>query len=108
MQQPSQHIIDNQPDIIKKFRKCHMRGCFAMGEFSPLISISPDGIQYGHMRFAHWLMCEYHRNNIGLEDLIDKPIGDGRSGWEAIQAAFVRAGKDAPEREYTVLKWELA
>tara|TARA_Y100000310_G_scaffold328215_1_gene396002 strand:- start:34254 stop:34565 length:312 start_codon:yes stop_codon:yes gene_type:complete len=101
-------IQEQQPAIIQNFRMCFMRGCPNRGGWSPKISLSPDGIQYAHMRFRHWLMCDHHKNTIGLEDLIDHPLYSGVGAWEHIQLAFVRAGKTAPEREFTTLKWELA
>ncbi len=79
-----------------------------MGYWQPVISISPDGIQRAYMPFPHWLMCDYHKEVIGVEDLVDKPISDGRGAWESIQAAFAWAGKDIPEREYTQLIWRPA
>ena len=79
-----------------------------MGYWYPVISLSPDGIQRAYMAFKHWLMCDHHKDTIWLEDLADKPIGDGRMAWEAIQAAFARGGKDVPEREYTQLLWRPA
>ena len=105
---PSQHIIDNQPDIIKKFRRCHMKGCLGTGNWSPLIKLSPDGRQYAFMRLRLLLVCDHHQATIGLEDLIYKPIQDGRQGWEVIQGAFRHAGKDIPEKEFTRLEWELS
>lgn len=104
----TQHTLDHQAEIVQNFRMCFMRGCTGRGEWSPLLSISPDGLQYAHIRFEHWLMCEHHKDNIGLEDLIDGPLNSGKSGWETIQGALAKAGKDIPEREYTKLRWELA
>jgi len=97
-----------QSEVVKNFRTCHMRGCLGKGQWSPLLSISPDGIQYAHMRFSHWLMCDHHKDYIGLEDLVDCPLENGVGAWEHIQLSFIRAGKYAPEREFTQLKWELA
>lgn len=101
-------LQDQQPEIIHNFRRCHMRGCLGMGYWQPVISISPDGIQRAYMPFPHWLMCDHHKEAIGIEDLVDKPISDGRGAWESIQAAFARVGKDTPEREYTQLIWRPA
>lgn len=99
---------DQQAEIVENFRRCHMRGCLGMGHWSPLISISPDGIQWAHMRFSHWLMCDHHKEYIGLEDLVDHPLLDGTPAWVGIQSAFAQAGKQVPQREFALLKWELA
>ena len=86
-----------------------MKGCLGMGNWSPVITISPDGeLQYGHLRLRLMIVCDVHKEIIGLDDFIDGPISGGKSAWEAIQSAFVHAGKDAPLKEFTKLKWELA
>mgnify|MGYP003149102032 CR=1 FL=1 len=87
---------------------CYMKGCLDRGYWSPLISISPDGIQWAHMRFGHLLMCDHHKDYIDLNDLIAGPVSSGMSGWSHIQASFAMAGKQVPEREFAHLKWELA
>ena len=102
------NIIDQQPEIIHNFRRCHMRGCLGMGYWQPVISLSPDGIQRAYLPLMSKLMCDHCKTIIGIEDLVDGPISDGRSAWESIQAAFRRGGKDVPEREYAQLLWRLA
>ena len=104
----TRHAVENQPEIIHNFRRCFMKGCLGMGNWTPIIGITPDRIQWGHMRLRLMIVCDHHKNTIGLEDLVDGPIQDGRSAWEVIQSAFVHAGKDAPLKEFTTLKWELA
>ena len=98
-------IQDKQPEIIKNFRQCYMRGCLAMGWWEPNISISPDGIQRAHLNFAHILVCDYHKTVIGIEDLVDGPTSSGVGAFERIQQAFAKGGKDVPLREFTKLNW---
>lgn len=101
-------LQDQQHAIVDNFRRCHMRGCLGMGQWSPILSLSPDGIQWAHMRFSRWLMCDHHREFIGLDDLIDKPLASGVSAWEHIQGSFAMARKHIPQREFAQLKWEPA
>ena len=88
-----------------------MKGCLDINtwdRWSPIISLSMDGIQWGHIRFSHWLMCQHHQQTIGLEDLIDGPLLSGASAWEHIQSSFAKAGKGIPLREFAKLTWEPA
>lgn len=101
-------IVDQQPEIIHNFRRCHMRGCLGMGYWSPVISLSPDGLQRAYLPMRHWLMCDHHKEFITIDDLVDKPLFDGTPAWERIQLSFTKAGKDAPQREFTNLIWQLA
>jgi hypothetical protein len=104
----NQDIINKQPEIIRNFRWCHMRGCTGMGYWSPVLSLSPDGRQRAYMPFPHWLMCDYHRDNIGLDDLVNGPMFSGEGAWERIQSAFTRSGKMAPQKEFAQLLWRPA
>jgi len=79
-----------------------------MGNWYPVISLSPDNIQRAYMPFPHWLMCDHHKEFISLDDLIDGPVFSGQNSFELIQAAFVKAGKFGPEKEYTNLLWRPA
>ncbi len=79
-----------------------------MGNWSPVVSVSPDGLQRAYMKMPHLLMCDHHKEVIGLEDLIAGPLASGRTGWEHIQNSFTQSGKMAPQREFTNLIWEPA
>ena len=103
----TQHTIDHQPEIVNHFRRCHMIGCLGVGNWTPVISVSPDKLQWGHLPLRLLLVCDHHKDIIGLDDLLYKPIGDGRSAWEVVVSAFTRAGKDAPLKEFTQLRWQL-
>ena len=97
-----------QQEIIKNFRVCHMKGCLAMGYWSPVISVSPDNLQRAYLPMPHMLMCDHHKAIIGLDDFINGPVFSGDNAWVRIQAAFATAGKDEPLLQYTHLIWEQA
>ncbi len=101
----TQHVIDNQPDIIRNFRMCTMKGCLEYGWHQPMIMISPDGVQAVYMNFNHMLYCDQHKKDLGLEDFVDGPLHDGGNGFERIQRAFRAQGKAVPEREFSKLLW---
>jgi len=101
----NQNIIDQQSEIIHNFRRCHMKGCLAEGWWSPVISLSPDGLQSAFIPFDHIIVCDHHKNNIGLDDFINGPLSSGEGSWEHIQGAFARAGKMVPQIEFSALIW---
>lgn len=102
------HTINNQAEILHNFRTCHMRGCLGMGWWYPVISISPDGLQRAYMSMPHMLVCDQHKEDIELSDLVDGPMSNGDRAFTRIQQAFVGQGKDAPQREFTTLIWRAA
>lgn len=101
-------LQDKQAEIIHNFRRCHLTGCIGMGYWSPVISISPDGLQRAFLPFPHMLICDSHKDSIELSDLISGPLSDGQGAWETIQGAFAQAGKDVPQMEFTNLSWRPA
>ena len=76
-----------------------------MGWWYPVISISPDNVQRAYLPMPHFLMCDDHKQSIGIEDLIDGTVTGGDNGFTRIQEAFIKNGKDAPQREFTNLLW---
>lgn len=79
-----------------------------MGNWTPVLSLSPDGLQRAYMPFPHWLMCDHHKEFIQLDDFINGPVFNGDNSWVLIQNAFRRAGKMVPQKEYANLLWRLA
>jgi hypothetical protein len=91
-------------------RGCFIRGCTGRGYHTPVIALSFDGDYYVYHNFPNWLFCDHHKENIGLEDLIDQPV-EGKIGLPAfalIQQAFIKAKLSPPQREFTNLIWRLA
>jgi len=89
-------------------RKCFMKGCLEMGWWSPVIVFSPDGVNAAYRSFDVWLMCDWHKEQIGIDDLLIGSTTGGLSGWEQVVSSFVRAGIPPPERQYTKLIWQPA
>lgn len=89
-------------------RTCIMRGCLGRGYYEPTLGLSYDGATYAHMAFPGWLMCDFHHNQVGLEDLVDGQV-EGKGGvtaFELIQNSFKKHDKKAPDRQYTTLSWK--
>lgn len=103
-------VSDNALELSNHIRGCYMRGCLGRGYWTPVLALSPDGLQYAYMNFGNWLMCDYHKDTIGLDDLIDGPVAGGLNAFTLIQTAFAKRDVKAhiPEREFTKLLWREA
>ena len=103
-------VSDNDLALSDHIRMCYMKGCLGRGYWTPVLALSPDGIQYAYMNFGNWLMCDYHKDIIGLSDLVDGATHNGLSAWNQIQTAFAKRDVKAPipEREFCKLIWREA
>ena len=72
------------------------------------MSVSADGRVKAYFPFKNMIVCDHHHTYLTLEDLIDKPMENGKPTWEAIQELFVQRGKNIPQREFCQLLWQRA
>ena len=90
-----------------EFMKCRLKGCMYRAKWMPLLVLSPDGKKCMYQNFGNLMLCEYHKRNIGLSDIVDTPTPHGISAFQSIRNAFIKAHKLPPEREYTKLLWRM-
>jgi hypothetical protein len=92
-----------------KVRTCIMRGCLGQGHNEPLLGLSYDGSHYVYMAFPGWLMCDYHRDQVDISDLLDGNVwGKNGTAFDLVKQSFKNRNLHVPLRELTLIKWREA
>ncbi len=89
-------------------RRCSLKGCLDDAWWTPVMGLSYNAEYYVWQNFGNMLFCDWHKEQVGLEDLVFKPTNNGVPGFVRIQQAFRKMNLTIPVKEFTILKWRMA
>ena len=83
----------------RPFSTCDKTGCEAEAVYRPILRLTTDGHTYLPLNFSEQKMCQRHKNETSLDNLISA------QDWQSIEDLYRGMGLDAPNRDLTQLEW---